>query len=420
MKPFQFSVIAWGQAYVDLLVNVSLPSQLSAGNLPAVPVTAGTQFRIFTTDEHLNEIRQSAAFRRLAALMPTRLTRVEMDGQPQPHKILTECHRHALADAAEQRANAVFVSPDGIYAEGSHARLVQLARAGMEVVMVSSIRLSLSGMLPALKRRFPYDAQGALAIQPRQLVRLTMEHPHRITRELFWPPTSRCPSHLYWPVGDEGILARCFHVHPMMVAPPPESVSFDSTIDGDYVWRAFPDLKRIYVVRDSDELCVGEISRDEFHIKSGERPMSSEEIAVWTSLRTNPLHIAMFRQPFRFHACTPSNLWPQVEAEAAEAVQHAVMYDVVNPLRRAAFSLMADRQQAHEYFTERVEWLLTGRIDALLADLHGTLDKAQTPLQRDKTRAAIDYYHCHRPHLQFGDYLKPQQKADDRWRARAS
>lgn len=421
MRPFQFSVIAWGDAYVDLLLNVSLPTQLSAGNLPAVPVVPGSLFRIYTTDAHLERIRSSPAFQRVSALMPTRLTRIETEGPPHPYHVLTQCHRHSLHEAAETGAYAVFVSPDGVYADGGFARLVELAQAGKQVVMAASIRMSLESFVPDFQRRFAADALASITIRPRQLVRMTLDHLHRISRELVWPPVSKWPSHLYWQVGDEGILARCFHVHPMMVAPPSGSVRFDSTIDGDYVWKAFPNLKQIHVVRDSDELCVGEITRNDYDIKSGTLPMSSEQIAIWTSIRTNPLHIAMFRQPFRYHACHPSAAWLRVERESAQAVQHAVMLDVVAPLKRLAVALFSDSQAAAQFMNEKVEWLLCGRLDELVADLEWRLSAAPPPPeQRPQLLAAIDYYHRHRPHLRFADYIAPRTTLPKPWHAKAS
>lgn len=406
MKPFQFSAIAWGDAYVDLLLNVSLPTQLSAGNLPAVPVGSGSLFRIYTTDAYLDRIRSSPAFQRVASLMPTRLTRIESSGEPQPHQVLTQCHRHSLREAAEAGGYAVFVSPDGVYADGAHARLVELAQAGKQVVMVASIRMSLESFVPDFQRRFAADELAAVNVRPRQLVRMTLDHLHHISRELVWPPTSKWPSHLYWMVGDEGILARCFHVHPMMVAPPSGSVAFDSTIDGDYVWKAFPNLKNVYVVRDSDELCVGEISRNAYDIKSGTLPLSSEQIAIWSSTRANPLHIAMFRQPFRYHACHPSAAWLRVEREAAQSVQHAVMLDVVAPLRRLAEAVCSSPAEAAQFLNDKLEWLLAGRLDELVTELERRVAAAAPPPEvRPQLMAAIDYYHRHRPHLRFADYL---------------
>lgn len=423
MRPFQFSTIAWGDTYVDLLLNVSLPTQLSPRNLPAVPVGPGSSFRIYTTDEYLDRIQNSPALQRIAALMPTRLTRIENDGQLQSYRALTECHRHSLQEAAKAGACAVFVSPDGVYADGSHARLVELAQAGKDVVMVASIRMTLETFVPDFHRQFAADAQSAVTIRPRQLVQMTMDHLHHVSRELVWPPTSRWPSHLYWTVEDEGLLARCFHVHPMLVAPPAGSVALNATIDGDYVAKTFPSGNQVHVVRNSDELCVSEISRHSLSIKAGKRTLASEEIALWTTTKATPLHIAMFRQPFRFHACQPTAAWLRVERESAQAVRHAVMLDVVEPLRRVAFALHGnDRPAAENFASERIQWLLTGRLDELVADLENRVSQASfTPDQLPRLLAAIDYYHHNRQHLRFSQYLQPAPAATAQsWQSKAS
>ena len=71
---------------------------------------------------------------------------------------------------------------------------------------------------------------------------------------------STFPLGMYWPVGAEGLLARSFHLRPLMIDPKGSQVLPKGTIDAGLLARACPDPAHVHVVTDSDELVVFELT----------------------------------------------------------------------------------------------------------------------------------------------------------------
>ena len=140
-------------------------------------------------------------------------------------------------------------------------RLEALARSGKSVVHMSGIRLDRDGVVPELADRYS-EERAVLSLAPRDLVGIGLRHLHPIARSHFFNEYDGglMPANLAWSVGDEGVLLRCFHLHPLMVKPQGPLAEFKSTIDDDLALRACPDSSRDYVVTDSDELLAFEMS----------------------------------------------------------------------------------------------------------------------------------------------------------------
>src|SRR5262249_17093824 len=133
------------------------------------------------------------------------------------------------------------------------------------------------------------------------------------------------PANLLWSVDGEGILARCFHLHPLLVEPNERNATFKTTIDDDLALVSDPDGARDYVAQDSDEIFAFELSSMSHvgpaHYKKG----SVDDIAAWAEIGMNPRHRMLVQQPIRIHATemTPSK-WRPIEDEAGQIVSQAM------------------------------------------------------------------------------------------------
>lgn len=162
-----------------------------------------------------------------------------------------------------------------------------------------------------------------------QLVRLMLAYAHPITTALFWdaPHFSRWPSHLYWRVGRDGLLARCFHLHPLMVRPVRRDVLPSTTIDDQYVTHACPDPADVYVVKDSDEM-VG-VSLNAKAEDVGEmRPESASVFRVvgWAREATTHLQRELATHRIRFHAGDLGAEWEPVERASDDVIESLLFF----------------------------------------------------------------------------------------------
>src|SRR4051812_46032270 len=64
-----FLTPVWGREYTRLYVDVVIPAQLAAGNLPVFRNDPLSRYIIYTTADDANAIRASAAFRALSEII---------------------------------------------------------------------------------------------------------------------------------------------------------------------------------------------------------------------------------------------------------------------------------------------------------------------------------------------------------------
>lgn len=114
----------------------------------------------------------------------------------------------------------------------------QRHREGYRAVVITGLRLSKEAFLEALA------ASGAPLgeLASRALVRIALPHLHQHERDMHRDarPSIADPVAVYWRVGDDGLLARCFHLHPLMVDPI-VAIELKGTVDGHYLSQACPD-----------------------------------------------------------------------------------------------------------------------------------------------------------------------------------
>ena len=323
---FHLVTPVWGEAYTELFLTVVLPTLLSPGNLLAF-ARRGVRavYWIYTRSEDAERIRQSPAFARLAEAMSAEIELIdELDcAGDSKYRTLARCHCRAIAAAEADGAGMMFPPPDEIWSEGAFDRLLALAAAGKRVALVPGVRVTKETFMPAvLERGLPGTGAGA-PLGARELARLVLAHLHPYCAAQFWdsPCFNSWPSHVYWRVADRGFVARCFHMHPLMVIPRHSGAGPSVSLDADFVETACPDRDDYYVATDSDEILGCEISRRDQFGDYPPRRASARRVARWAAGAANAQHRSFFfHDVIRFHCGELSGdaapEWRRVEAQA--------------------------------------------------------------------------------------------------------
>jgi hypothetical protein len=317
--PSHFVTAVWGEEYAKTFVNITLPTILSLGNIPAVPNKSECLYKIYTTEEGRRIIEGSRAFAILNEYVRADIYLIQ---EEIANKYVTSsnCYRDAVREADRVEAATVFLIPDMILADGSIRSIVNILRSGKKEILITGIRLVKETVVPRLLEQ--HSAGGVLSIGPRDLIRLALDHVHPITRSHYYDGDSEGfhPAGLYWRVRDEGFLLRCFHLHPVAVFPDPQRAAFTGTIDDDML--DVPELydKDIYIVSDSDEILWCEISSLYNWVPTPKRA-GVEAIAQWMINNTNTFHRSLIHRPIRLHTGSFSgSAWKEVETKAGQAV----------------------------------------------------------------------------------------------------
>jgi hypothetical protein len=233
------------------------------------------------------------------------------------------CNRAGISAADEREAAIVFLNPDVVIADGGIRTLASLLNRGKRAIQVFSIRVIKDDVVSALRKRF-FSGDGVqLIISPRELVTLALANMHPLSQMHLYDAAERdlAPSGLFWNVGSEGLIARCFHLHPMLVYPRIRNASFSTTIDDDYLRAACPDPEDEYIIADSDEFWACELSGTERQSRGLPRNEIDADVASWASVVAKPHHFENFARRIVLHGDrVDETSWSRICAQSDEAV----------------------------------------------------------------------------------------------------
>jgi len=314
---FHLVTPVWGAQYTKTFVDVTLPSLLAPGNIPALS-EGGCTYKIFTTTGDEARIRQSPAFQSLP-------TNVAVEFRPitkaddNPYVASSSCYRTATAEAQTAGVIIVYLIPDMILADGSLRTIKRFLEQGKRAVMVAGMRVSKETLVPEALARFKRGT--AISAPSRPLVELAIRHLHPIMRQHMYDEDSAGfnPSFFCWKVPDEGYVVHCAHLHPVAVDLQGERATLYGTIDDDLLFDLRLRPEELAYADDSDDLLWFEISaRDRTIPPVGHRLW---EILRWLNGATYPHQRQYLSRPLRIHCCgTDSAAWRATEARAGKVI----------------------------------------------------------------------------------------------------
>ena len=317
---FHVVTAVWGEQFCRLFLDVCVPNQLTRGNLEALP--AGSRYRVLTAPEDARVFETSPALRQVEQVMPVDIVVLPELSARSKNRFtrMNACHRRALTDARETSSAVIFLCADHLLGEGTLAAVVRRHAAGSRAVVCSGVWVEVEGFLAALGER------ATRGVSAREMVAAAIDHLHPSVRALMveGERTARSPHQVYWEVPGEGVLMRCFDLHPLMVDPLHREVLPQETIDGHYVRHACPVREQVHMVSDSDELLIIEMSRAD-QVKVDTSPGGILPWTVSAALARCDTHQESYwSQPIRLHAHDLNAAWALIEERSQRFADQAV------------------------------------------------------------------------------------------------
>ncbi len=329
---FHLITAVWGDEYLSTFLEVTLPNHLSKGNLDAFDASKDAIYKIYTSEKDLNRIEENIHYKKIARMMKTSIMAVPGLYTPVEYKLqadhakalsaMNRLHRLAIAEANAENATLIFLAPDMLFSVGSFSKLLEFADLGKRAVVIPSIRAVKEKFLPEFERLFK-DEYGHFQAPARDMVRLALKHVHQLTEKYFIDSTSFAdtPRNIFWRVGDEGLLGRCSHFHPLMICPEEKTIFPLLAIDHDYYITAISDYKDFYIVSDSDDIVAVDLS---YRDKQAELiiPRKFKELTFATRLADNVdnIELKFLRSKVRIHAGELTEKWKPIEKESNKIV----------------------------------------------------------------------------------------------------
>lgn len=325
MTNYCFITPVWGEKYLDIFLNISLPTQLASNNLPKIANHQEVAYLIYTCPQDVSRLEASPIIARLAKILRTEIIGASQINFNSSHHYdpFSECYRMGMKKAEREHAAAVFLTADQVWADGSLSHIIGLGDAGYRAVMISGPRVNQEAFIPLFKKDFAQ--KEVINISSRQAVKMSMDHIHPWDRSLFWDKDNigRSASFMYWSVPNEGFIMRCFHLHPVFLNPAKRFPRLRQTIDGsDFVRKACPNLNDLHVVQDSDEVMYFSLAPKEQSSEWIDRPKKDlrDTISWARTMGISRHNLYYLKKIVRFHTGEISEKWTEVEKRSDRIV----------------------------------------------------------------------------------------------------
>lgn len=330
----KFVTAVWGQAYIERFATLSLPSFLAPGNLPALAAATELEVVILTRKADVELFEGLAAMRRLQAVCAVRFIDIEDLVATGVYGVtLTLAYARAVIGCGSEMLNThfVFMNADFVLADGSLRSLAKHILAGRSIVLGPSFRATAEAVEPAL--RAAVNADGILAIAPRQLAALSLPHPHPTTeakvRNQQFVHSSH-PNQFFWRVDRQTLLGRYYLIFMLCLKPERIIESINCYCDYSFIPEFCPSGDEV-AMGDSDQFFMLELQRHDQELEMlrlGRQ--SNAQIARTLGEWTTAEHRRAAKHDIVFHA---GDIPPGIDAARAQAAEFVA--DIARRLRRA-------------------------------------------------------------------------------------
>jgi hypothetical protein len=266
--------MAWGDRYIDDLVEITIPALLAPGNLPAFAEQFDCEFVIVTETRLFDRLTRSAAIAALLNFADLRLVPIDDLLSPWYGITLTYALVRGFADlgAAMTGTHLVFLNADFIVADGSYRKLAEIIKSGERLVVSPSYCMNLEDTIDDLRRRRD-PTSWALSLSRRELANILIANRHNtiraktVNQRMF---RIHRYDQFYWYVDEKTLLGRQMPIAVVYMRPERVLTEMPTFWDYGVISEYCPTIKP-WVFADSDDFLMGELRsegtfRELFHL----------------------------------------------------------------------------------------------------------------------------------------------------------
>ncbi len=274
MVKYFIAIPVWGKEFVNTFLEYSLPTLMADGNLPFLISNSAIDVRIYTSKDDADILLAHPLIQELKR--KATVTIVELHMPQQSHYETSHAYRQAiyalksnaykdnihLANACQEHTGVIVsLNADIIFSDQFFAQAHQILHSDKKVIEVVGPRSKEIEMKRDLQSIINQNT-GVLEIQASKLLDLWNKHIHPLLAIHNWEGQSEIfnASHLMWPVGTSGWVARCFFLYPIIVVAPGREFNFAGTIDHSMVTNCGYTVNDVHVVTDNSTMFCCELS----------------------------------------------------------------------------------------------------------------------------------------------------------------
>lgn len=310
----KFLTVVWGETYITRFVTLALPSFIAPGNLPALAAAIELEVVIMTRRADIEFFEKQAAFRRLRKICPVRFVEIDDLITTAVYGVtLTLAYARPIIACGREMLDIhfVFMNADFVLADGSLRSLCRHIEAGRSIVLGPSFRATAEAVEPLLEAAMD-KSSSMLSIPPREMVKLSLSHPHpttvakMINQDLCH---STHPNQFFWRIDEQTLLGRYYLIFMLCLKPERIIETIHSFCDYALIPEMCPSGDEV-CMGDSDEFFMLELQqRNQEHemLRLGQQPIDkiAKSLQHWTTAE----HRRAANHDIVFHAGDiPSNL----------------------------------------------------------------------------------------------------------------
>jgi hypothetical protein len=314
--PTRVITYAWGDAYVEDLLSLTIPALLAAGNLPYLASQVSCEVVMLTEERLFARVSAHPAIERIRAICPFKLIGLD-DLITAPDKkygmALTYALHRGFADLGAAMTDhwLIFLNADFVLAEGSLRNLLDHLVRGERLVASPSYCVVAKETKPDLLKRVDPKTR-TLSMTPREMAKLALAHRHNTIRSKTVNQNTfhiRYMEQFYWLLDDSTLLGHQMPV--AIVGLRPECYVAEPNSYWDHgLMREFCPTAEPDVIGDSDdflmiELREQEVAHDDI-LPGWPQPVElAERMISWVT----PYQRDFARYPLTLHAAdVPANV----------------------------------------------------------------------------------------------------------------
>lgn len=362
LEKFTIITPVWGPNHIELFLKICIPSLLAKDNIPKLASLSKVNYLIYTLHDDIPNIKSSEVFKRLKDIINVELIGFSRDTEIY-HHAMTWCHQQGFKRAVIENSYAVFIPPDCIWNNKFLLSLYNIASKGFKIIQMSGLRVAKEHFCDALHHKYGTN----LDLESSEIVDVALRFLHPITESHFFNEKQGrlLPANLFWSVGKNCILARNFHLHPILIDAIGLDINFESTIDDDLALVFNSRSTEEYIVTDSDELVTFEISPIQYAMMPACKKGDIFGVALWAEYNTNIRHRMFIKTPILIHSGTVNPLKLSYVTKKSDKVVTQIS-DILNGHKSLRFYL-------NLFLTRRLKPLIVNKLNNIFKTLRALM-----------------------------------------------
>lgn len=211
--PARIILTAWGESYINQILDFTFPAMLAPGNLPVLAENFECELVFVTQSDQFSRIQDANSFKAMERYCTSKfVANDDVIADNVYGAVLTHSLWRGFEDLGESVLDyyLVFLNSDFILADGSYRTMVKHMLAGERLIHAPSYCTSEESVLPTLRHMIDPETH-VLAVQPRDMARMILENLHCAPRAKIVNQKTWCIDRLdqfYWYVDPNTLLGR--------------------------------------------------------------------------------------------------------------------------------------------------------------------------------------------------------------------